>query len=53
MNVGELKAALDDYGDHVEVYIRVFNDTEQEATFGSLEVEWGTVDGDGAVVISG
>ena len=50
MNVGELKEALEDYGDHVEVYIQVFTDSDQEATFGSVEVEYVGGDLNGVVI---
>jgi hypothetical protein len=50
MNVGELKAALDEYGDHVEVYIQVFTDSDQEATFGSVEVDYLGGDVNGVVI---
>jgi hypothetical protein len=50
MTVGELKEALEDYGDHVEVYVRVFTDLPTEATFGDLTVEYVSGDVNGVVI---
>lgn len=49
MNVGELKAALDDYGDHVQVVI-VRDSDHVDEVFTSYDVDYRDLDMDEGVV---
>ena len=46
VNVGELKAALDDYGDHVKVVVDIDRTIEEEETFDVVEVSSATINGE-------